>query len=213
MFLKRHKWKCGIITVLAGVGWLLLVDAKLSRHQLWSEMMIRSEPNQFQLQKIVCFQLWRRSRAIYRHYLNEICAAGTILLECSVQRSVSVTIKILNDVAPESAHCCSLSAGCQSGAGAALIAAEMLCYYQLCTMRLIVWSGGDNIEIKAHKLLLYGTNFYVLDGIEIFSMLCNVFEMCLNPMTLLKHLYSPFVIPLCNVSSRCRRLPRARVPI
>ena len=155
--------------------------------------MIRSEPNQFQLQKVVCFQLWRRQ------YLNEICAAGTILLECSVQRSVSVTIKILNDVAPESAHCCSLSAGCQSGAGAALIAAEMLCYYQLCMMRLIVWSGGDNIEIKAHKLLLYGTNFYVLDGIEIFSMLCNVFEMCLNPMTLLKHLYSPFVIPLCNV--------------
>ena len=132
--------------MLAGVVWLLLVDAKLSRHQLWSEMMIRSEPNQFQLQKIVCFQLWRRSRAIYRHYLNEICAAGTILLECSVQRSVSVTIKILNDVAPESAHCCSLSAGCQSGAGAALIAAEMLYYYQLCTMRLIVWSGGDNLE-------------------------------------------------------------------
>ena len=175
--------------------------------------MIRSEPNQFQLQKIVCFQLWRRSRAIYRHYLNEICAAGTILLECSVQRSVSVTIKILNDVTPESAHCFSLSAGCQSGAGAALIAAEMLYYYQLCTMRLIVWSGGDNIEIKAHKLLLYGTNFYVLDGIEIFSMLCNVFEMCLNPMTLLKHLYSPFVIPLCNVRAGAGGCPVPRVPI
>ena len=183
------------MTVLARVVWLVLVDAKLSRHQLWSVMMIWSEPNQFQLQKIVCFQLWRRSRAIYRDYLNEICAAGTILLECSVQRSVSVTIKILNDVTPDSAQCCSLSAGCQSGVGAA----EMLCYYQLCMMRLIVWSGGDNIEIKAHKLLLYGTNFYVLDGIEIFSMLCNVFEMCLNPMTLLKHLYSPFVIPLCNI--------------
>ena len=94
-----------IITVLASVVWLLLVEAKLSRHQLWS-VMIWSEPNQFQLQKIVCFQLWRRSRAIYRDYLNEICAAGTILLECSVQRSVSVTIKILNDVTPDSAQCC-----------------------------------------------------------------------------------------------------------
>ena len=183
------------MTVLASVVWLVLVDAKLSRHQLWSVMMIWSEPNQFQLQKIVCFQLWRRSRAIYRDYLNEICAAGTILLECSVQRSVSVTIKILNDVTPDSAQCWSLSAGCQSGAGAA----EMLCYYQLCMMRLIVWSGGDNIEIKAHKLLLYGTNFYVLDGIEIFSMLCNVFE----PHDTLETFVFSICNPIVQYLSRC----------